>query len=579
MGADWGTFRSNVKAIILNQTPNSPEDFGEKLAKEYLKAVKGKAKCVPGMAMHQSSPGESDFISSYRKWFKDLWEKGEPTITTPDDDEPLVNERQRMLDFLSTSEGAQTRITLNGKDQDPAYEKLEEEIGEGIKYEPTEELDKYLEEYKNDPTENLYRFRWFEFHRLDGTETFDQLARIFSVRLLMQFKNLKRDERLYFWAWLEDFKSGGQRDYNEYNEILEKIVYMSPWQIDYRNRARYAAVNTVTAKTGARVGAHAFHQLIYDYVHTQIFISHPYDSYLTYTKTKRNGKKVIEERTEIEAKSISIKREAVYDIDYISIWPFDKQLPENYEDMEPAEKLKVRYPFELNRLKIQEPFEDNSKMPPVLTRRVIDEFTYPKKIDDEDSKYYRYGGTKDDLLKAAYTENELRKKWYGCPLTEGDGQNEIVNADMSNSGTVFKQIRNTLIIELAAEEAMLAEGGSKDDPYRELAKATLKYWKDASIKPFAKMTATPPCVVYQPLGGLYIGVSYGNQKKLADNLRRALNSGKDSNTREGAATLVSNALAYSYFTHLSQMKFIYMGGIPIPLVPYIPMIGFDATVI
>jgi hypothetical protein len=155
-----------------------------------------------------------------------------------------------------------------------------------------------------------------------------------------------------------------------------------------------------------------------------------------------------------------------------------------------------------------------------------------------------------------------------------------VNIDMSKTGTLAKQIRNTLIVELGLEAAMLAEGGSKDDPYKELAKATLKYWKDTAIQPFATSAPTPPCSSVPPLGGKYIGVSYGNQKKLADNLRRALNSGKDFGLdKAGAASAVAKALAYSYFTHLSEMKFIYLGGIPAGTVPYIPMIGFDATVI
>jgi hypothetical protein len=50
------------------------------------------------------------------------------------------------------------------------------------------------------------------------------------------------------------------------------------------------------------------------------------------------------------------------------------------------------------------------------------------------------------------------------------------------------------------------------------------------------------------------------------------------NSAPDAAAAVASALAYSYFTHLSQMKFIYLGGITVPIVPFIPMIGFDATV-
>jgi hypothetical protein len=252
-------------------------------------------------------------------------------------------------------------------------------------------------------------------------------------------------------------------------------------------------------------------------------------------------------------------------------WPFDTTLPEGYEEMEPSEKIKVRYHFKLNNLKIQEPYEENQKMPPVLTQSFVSEFSW-----NGTDNY----GQKHSMLKSEYVDTELRKKWQGCPLgTSDEGQDSIVNIDMSKTGTLAKQIRNTLIVEMGIEAAMLAEGGSKDDPYKELAKATLKYWKDATIQPFATGDPTPPCTSIPVLMGKYIGVSYGNQKKLADNLRRALNSGKDSDNVHDAAEDVASALAYSYFTHLSQMKFIYMGGIAVPLVPYIPMIGFDATVI
>lgn len=570
MGADWGTFISNVKAIILNRTSNSAEDFGENLAKEYLKAVKGNAKCVPGMAIHQSSPGESDFISSYKKWFKDLWEKGDAIMITPDDDEPLVNQRQKMLDFLSTTEGAQTRITLYGKDQDPAYEKLEEEIGEGINYEPTEELDKYLEEYKDDNAENLYRFKFFEFHRLDGKETGDELARIFATRLLMQFEDISDGEKRWdFWHWATWMGTNEIRQ----SSTAGVIGGYSQYEINDMKNNRKAAIATLKgldwnwqsfrSSSGVNVSNNTrnydgeFYLLVSKYVIDEIKRVHP-------TQTGEGDDKVT------YTQEAALKKDPIKAVKYP--WPFDTTLPVGYEEMKPAEKLKVRYPFKLTNLKIQEPFDENTKMPPVLTQNIITEFTWNGKQDY---------GFKKSKVKPDFINDELRKKWQGCPLgTSDETQDSIVNIDMSKTGTLAKQIRNTLIIEMGIEAAMLAEGGSKDDPYNEFAKATLKYWKDATIQPFATDPPTPPCLSVPVLQGKYIGVSYGNQKKLADNLRRALNSGKDfGSNKTGAASAVASALAYSYFTHLSQMKFIYMGGIPVPLVPYIPMIGFDATVI
>ena len=559
MPAQWSPFIDEVSDILENRVPSDAKDFGKKLANAYLTAVKNNATCIPGMAPHESSAGESAFIASYEQWFHDLWEKGEPVMVTPDNEEPLVNEKDNLIAFLATAEGAATRLTIAGKDNDPEYNKLEGEIGEGIQYEPTEELDKYLEEFKDDEAENLYRYRYFEFHRLDGKESADELARITATRLLMTFEDISDGEkRLDFWKWLER---------------LEKNTHFttSVGIINDRTRNRDNAITTLkgldwswSSFAGYSSGnKHRFHELVVQYIRESILLSHPAST--EYTNSHGNTAY----RTVDKANEVAVEMNKVNEMTYP--WPFDTALPEGYEEMEPSEKIKVRYHFKLNNLKIQEPYEENQKMPPVLTQSFVSEFSW-NGTDDY--------GQKHSKLKSEYVDTELRKKWQGCPLgTSDEGQDSIVNIDMSKTGTLAKQIRNVLIAEIGIEALMLAEGGSKDDPYNELAKATLKYWKDATIQPFATDPPTPPCLSVPVLQGKYIGVSYGNQKKLADNLRRALNSGKASDDAHDAAETVASALAYSYFTHLSQMKFIYMGGIAVPLVPYIPMIGFDATVI
>ena len=566
MTALWPTFITNVTKILLEQTLDTAGDFGNKLANEYLAAVKNNSTCVPGAAKHLSSPGESAFVSSYEQWFTDLFEKGEPVMVSPETDE----EKEGIAAWLSSEAGSGSRLSIAGKDLDPAYNKLEGEIGGGIQYQPTEELDKYLEEYKDDEAEDLYRFKFFEFHRLDGKETGDELARIFATRLLMQFEDISDGEKRWdFWHWATWMGTNEIRQ----SSTAGVIGGYSQFEINDMKDNRKAAIATLKgldwnwrsfqSSSGVNVSNNTrnydgeFYLLVSKYVIDEIKRVHP-------TQTGEGDDKVI--YTEEEA----LKKDPIEAVKYP--WPFDTTLPVGYEEMEPAEKLKVRYPFKLTNLKIQEPYDENQQMPPVLTTHVISEFTW------NGTKDY---GQRKSKLDQAFVKTELRKKWFGCPLTESDEDtSSIVNIDMSKTGTVAKQIRNAVIIALGEEAAMLAEGGSKDDPYKELAKATLKYWKDTTIQPFATSDPTPPCSSVPPLGGKYIGVSYGNQKKLADNIRRALNSGKDYGLdRAGAATAVASALAFSYFTHLSEMKFIYLGGIPAGTVPYIPMIGFDATVI
>lgn len=571
MTALWPTFITNVTKILLEQTPDTAGDFGNKLANEYLAAVKNNSTCVPGTAKHLSSPGESAFVSSYEQWFTDLFEKGEPVMVSPETDE----EKEGIAAWLSSEAGSGSRLSIAGKDLDPAYNKLEGEIGGGIQYQPTEELDKYLEEYKDDEAEDLYRFKYFEFHRLNGEESADELARIFATRLLMQFEDIKdKDKRYDFLVWLDKFEK------NKHNSNSNGTTGgVTTSVINDRKANRTSAINALKSLDWSwnefqrEVGTNndsnnrngEFHKLVAAYVDEEMFKAHPLDEDATWAKSTNGNVN----RTTIWHER-AVKANATQPIKYP--WPFDNELPENYEEMEPSEKLKVRYPFKLTNLKIQEPYEENQQMPPILTTHVISEFTW------NGTKDY---GQRKSKLDQAFVKTELRKKWFGCPLTESDEDtSSIVDIDMSKTGTVAKQIRNAVIIALGEEAAMLAEGGSKDDPYKELAKATLKYWKDTTIQPFDVNPPTPPCISVPPLGGKYIGVSYGNQKKLADNIRRALNSGKDYGLdRAGAATAVASALAFSYFTHLSEMKFIYLGGIPAGTVPYIPMIGFDATVI
>ena len=86
-----------------------------------------------------------------------------------------------------------------------------------------------------------------------------------------------------------------------------------------------------------------------------------------------------------------------------------------------------------------------------------------------------------------------------------------------------------------------------------------------------------PALVSQPLGGIYIPIYYGSRTRLAKGLRRALNSGKSFDkvpATQPPAVTIATALAAVYALHLLEFKLIYLGGIPVPLVPFVPMVGF-----
>jgi hypothetical protein len=83
-----------------------------------------------------------------------------------------------------------------------------------------------------------------------------------------------------------------------------------------------------------------------------------------------------------------------------------------------------------------------------------------------------------------------------------------------------------------------------------------------------------------PTPGTYVPIYYGSQKKLAANLKRALNTGKYfeyPQTIQPATKSVATAIAVAFATHLLELKFIYTGQIYVG-VSTAPMIGFVPVV-
>jgi hypothetical protein len=148
------------------------------------------------------------------------------------------------------------------------------------------------------------------------------------------------------------------------------------------------------------------------------------------------------------------------------------------------------------------------------------------------------------------SQNGQVKKWFDALITWGNSL-----ADQA------KKLNNT-------------QQGDQDDPYEIMAKGVIGYWVSALAQPLSPAPPVPPCSI--PTPGVYVGLFYGNQKFLADNLRRAFNTGKTfkiPGLEKTAARAVANALAISFAIHLAELKFLYNGSIPTPGGP-VPMIGF-----
>jgi hypothetical protein len=210
-----------------------------------------------------------------------------------------------------------------------------------------------------------------------------------------------------------------------------------------------------------------------------------------------------------------------------------------------------------------------SPLPKYLTPEFIAKFTYTGSVDLPLDYLQRIGDKsgvsqitsgKDPLLK--YGTGIVRKiSQYGNPL--------------SGEYKTYFQALQTWISSIS--ESSDAEESQKDeDPYEIMASGIINYWKSTLQQPLSSNPPVPPCNLLPPGLGLYLPISYGSKKRLADLLRRAFNSGKIfkiPGTEKPASLIVSSGLAIAFASHLLELKFIYQGGITTPAGPS-PMIGF-----
>lgn len=123
-----------------------------------------------------------------------------------------------------------------------------------------------------------------------------------------------------------------------------------------------------------------------------------------------------------------------------------------------------------------------------------------------------------------------------------------------------------------SEEGLIVGG----DGYNVMASAIIDYWKSTAVQPFKKSPPVPPCNNTAPLTGIYSPISYGSESTLANDLRRAWNTGKSFSKlplTPVASKAVASAVSVACAKHLISLKFLYLGGITTPAGP-IPMVGF-----
>jgi hypothetical protein len=124
------------------------------------------------------------------------------------------------------------------------------------------------------------------------------------------------------------------------------------------------------------------------------------------------------------------------------------------------------------------------------------------------------------------------------------------------------------------------EGAQGGDGYDVMAQAIIDYWKSTAVQPFKPGPPITPCTSIPPLGGKYAPISYGDKNALASDLRKAWNTGKMFKRQPltpVASKAVASAVAVSCAKHLLGVKFLYLGGLIVPVGPPIPMVGISPT--
>ena len=508
---------TNAAAMInaINLNPLSGRyDFGVRVAERYLAAIKGLA-MTPFGATHTNNPAAEFLLKQgYGLIFERMLKEG---------DLPLMDQKDK-----------DGNIVKMGKESHPAYadfcpEPIEEPDPIEEEKKQQKKFNKFVEDYKQ--SLNLYKFRFFEFECLDGSETVSDLAKSFANRLLQQYHNLSSQEekdKYKLWA-----TSLGKSKYNDLTEVQRAVggTY-------FVNRFPYVNVSE-KARTDIEGAGYDWQALV--------------DGVSSAFETGLDNFKMSDCPLSEYKIQVSFNRE--------------HNLPEY-----PSERPKILTDHVVALFSYDSGSEKSFKYGISDDTKVI----WWKK----DNTYVR----------VQYEELEYDIRWSKIPeaIKNVKSADDIINISPNAGGTIFKFQRQQVIdAKKVADECDAAEEDNDidfnwpgGDPYEEMAEITIAYWYACLVKPFAPVPAALPALIPPPLTGIYVPIYYGGKKRLAKNLRRAWNTGKTFSVLpapQPPALAVSAAVAAAYALHLLEFKLLYLGGIPTPFGP-VPMVGFVPVV-
>ena len=556
-------------------------DFGKQVAQHYLDAVKSAAQTHVGELHINNGAAEMLLKEGYGIAFERLLREGDiPLQDQYDEDGNLIE---------------------MGKESHPAYAdfcpEVEEPDAEAIAALEIENNKKFnaFTSGENIQNYNLYKFKFYQFPCLSGAESQKELEVIFANRLLMGYQFMT---------------SGNARwDYFVWACHLGKENYLGS---SYENISSNCRNDIEDAGYDYKLLADNVSKM----VKTGILAAHP-------RQQDNNGNFFLGVGTNSELKQ-RIKRTATKDLE------FPKLINENEVDVTPAV-------CPINRYKIQvaRDFEgDTSLKPKILTMNVVATFTYyPGAIDNiglNNTTPYVSNNVKalfgkdrikypksNNWVKNKYRDAEWKNKWRNCPPKGKLDAAARASDDLKfmgkskpgyaflalgwngdnwsggEAGTQYKFEYHKVLCAIRAaencEEPMADVGHPWDpsgstpggktysgDPYMMMARVTIAYWYACIVKPFKPTPSAPPALIPAPLTGIYIPIYYGSANRLANNLRRAWNTGKSfatPGTQAPASNATATAVAGAYALHLLEFKLLYLGGIPTPAGP-VPMVGF-----
>ena len=543
----------------INPAPLSGRyDFGVKVAEHYIEAVKGKAQTHVAEFHANNGAAEQLLKQGYGWAFERLLREGDIPLQDQYDEDG--------------------NLTQMGKESHPAYADFcpteEETAGpdvDAIKSENDKAFNKFIEERREEY--KLDKFKFYHFPCLSGQESQAELEVIFATRILMGYEFMETaNERWNYFVWachLGKENYSGTSNYKNLSSRTKNEIEDAGY--DYKLLADNVS----------------------QYVKDGIMAAHPEKS----TDLPRLGlNSTLKQR---------IKRPAEEAILFPTIED------ENGVDITPEYCPINRY-----KLQVARDFEgDDSLKPKILTMSIIATFTYyPGKrqgvgggyVKDNEKATFSTTGPQNmrfekslNWIKNKYRDDEYKKKWRKVPATKlkqaaqsNKPKQKFFEIDPIPQGTLFKFEYHKALCAIKQAEKCEEEmtevdhpwlpgyEGYSGDPYMMMARVTIAYWYACIVQPFKKSPSAPPALIVPPLGGIYIPIYYGSANRLANNLRRAWNTGKSFSKVPATmppATAVSTAVAGAYAIHLLEFKLLYLGGIPTPAGP-VPMVGFVPVV-